>query len=144
MGRKQSRAEEKKTERRKKNRAEERGKENREEERGKENRAEEKKTEQKITNRGYERRTEQNEREQKKEEQGVGVLKVKLSRRFPHVHHLKESNTEISTPVGPAAAAFKTLKTVFKITEISLESFSNAFALMPSFDIVAAAADRIE
>ena len=47
-------------------------------------------------------------------------------------------------PVGPAAAALSTLKTVFKITDISLESFSKAFALMPSFDMVAAAADRIE
>ena len=38
----------------------------------------------------------------------------------------------------------RTLITVFRITEISLESFSKAFAFILSFEIVAAAADRIE
>ena len=42
----------------------------------------------------------------------------------------------------PAAAAFKTLITVFKITEISSDPSFRAFALMLNFDIVAAAADR--
>jgi hypothetical protein len=44
----------------------------------------------------------------------------------------------------PPAAAFKTLITVFRITEISLESSWNAFAFMLSLETVAAAAERIE
>ena len=42
----------------------------------------------------------------------------------------------------PLCAAFNTLITVFKITEISSDPSFNAFDFMLSFDMVAAAAER--